>query len=66
MWSDFFGGTSPEKILEQGNVSISDFAAVRQRLRYMPDDLKTSALVTELMLDEIANKDDHYGRRLGL
>lgn len=66
VWSDFFGVVCPEKILEQGNVSISDFAAVRQRLRYMPDDLKTSTLVAELMLDEIANKDDHYGRRLGL
>ena len=66
IWGDFFGGTCPETVLEQGDVSISDFAAVRQRLRYMPDDLKTSALVTELMLDEIANKDDHYGRRLGL
>ena len=66
IWGDFFGGTCPEKILEQSNVSISDFAAVRQRLRYMPDDLKTSTLVAELMLDEIANKDDHYGRRLGL
>ena len=66
IWGDFFGGTCPEKILEQSNVSISDFAAIRQRLRYMPNDLKTSTLEAELMLDEIANKDDHYGRRLGL
>ena len=66
VWGDFFGGSCPETILEQDNVSISDFAAVRQKLRYMPDNLKTNALVTELMLDEIANKDDHYGRRLGL
>jgi len=46
--------------------SISDFTAVSQKLRYMPDNLKTSELIAEYMLDEITNKDDHYGRRLGL
>jgi SpoVK/Ycf46/Vps4 family AAA+-type ATPase len=66
IWSEFFGGTCPAVLLEQGGVSISDFATVNQKLRYMPDNLKNSELAAEYMLDEIANKDDHFGRRLGL
>ena len=66
IWKEFFGGNCPKVIFEQDEVSISDFAAVSQKLRYMPDNLKTSELIAEYMLDEITNKDDHYGRRLGL
>jgi len=66
IWNEFFGGNCPKVIFEQDEVSISDFTAVSQKLRYMPDNLKTSELIAEYMLDEITNKDDHYGRRLGL
>ena len=66
IWNEFFGGNCPKVIFEQDEVSISDFTAVSQKFRYMPDNLKTSELIAEYMLDEITNKDDHYGRRLGL
>jgi hypothetical protein len=47
-------------------VSISDFQNVRRKLAYVPADLRTRELIMQNMLEEIANKDDHQGRRLGL
>lgn len=66
IWNDFFGCECPETILKQGEISISDFATVHQRLRYMPEKIKTTELITKYMLDEINNRDDHHGRKLGL
>ena len=66
IWHDFFGGDCPDAILEQGNVSISDFATVKQKLHYLPENLKTSELIAECLRDEIISRDERNGRRLGL
>ena len=65
-WTSFFGDKCPREVLACDNVSISDFQNVRRKLAYVPADLRTRELITQNMLEEIANKDDHQGRRLGL
>ena len=65
-WTSFFGDKCPREVLACDNVSISDFQNVRRKLAYVPADLRTRELVMQNMLEEIANKDDHQGRRLGL
>ena len=65
-WTSFFGDKCPREVLACDNVSISDFQNVRRKLAYVPADLRTRELIMQNMLEEIANKDDHQGRRLGL
>ena len=65
-WTSFFGDKCPREVLACDNVSISDFQNVRRKLVYVPADLRTRELIMQNMLEEIANKDDHQGRRLGL
>ena len=65
-WTAFFGGHCPKEILRCDNVAISDFQNVRRKLEYVPDELRTKELILQNMLEELANKDDHQGRRLGL
>ena len=65
-WTSFFGDKCPREVLACDNVSISDFQNVRRKLAYVPADLRTRELILQNMLEEIANKDDHQGRRLGL
>jgi MoxR-like ATPase len=64
-WSLFFGSQCPKDILYRDNVTISDFQNVRRKLKYVPDELKTSEMIIHNMLEELANKDNHQGRRLG-
>ena len=64
-WSLFFGSQCPKDILYRDNVTISDFQNVRRKLKYVPDELKTSEMIMQNMLEELANKDTHQGRRLG-
>ncbi|MBR4348926.1 MAG: ATP-binding protein [Fibrobacter sp.] len=65
-WTAFFGSHCPKEILRCDNVAISDFQNVRCKLEYVPDELRTKELILQNMLEELANKDDHQGRRLGL
>ena len=65
-WADFFGGSCPKSLLAYDNVAISDFQSVQHKLHYVPDELKTKELVLQNMLEELANKDSHSGRKLGL
>jgi hypothetical protein len=65
-WTVFFGGYCPKEILRCDNVAISDFQNVRRKLEYVPTELRTKELILQNMLEELANKDDHQGRRLGL
>jgi hypothetical protein len=46
-------------------VAISDFQNVRRKLEYVPDELRTKELILQNMLEEVANKDGHQGRKLG-
>ena len=65
-WTAFFGGHCPKEVLRCDNVTISDFQNVRRKLEYVPTELRTKELILQNMLEELANKDDHQGRRLGL
>lgn len=65
-WTAFFGGHCPKEILRCDNVAISDFQNVRRKLEYVPTGLRTKELILQNMLEELANKDDHQGRKLGL
>lgn len=65
-WTAFFGSNCPKEILRCDNVAISDFQNVRRKLEYVPTELRTKELILQNMLEELANKDDHQGRRLGL
>lgn len=65
-WTAFFGSHCPKEILRCDNVAISDFQNVHRKLEYVPDELRTKELILQNMLEELANKDDHQGRRLGL
>ena len=65
-WTAFFGSNCPKEILRCDNVAISDFQNVRRKLEYVPSDLRTKEIILQNMLEELANKDDHQGRRLGL
>ncbi len=65
-WATFFGDKCPREVLAYDNISISDFQNVRRKLTYVPNELRTRELILQNMLEEIANKDDHQGRKLGL
>lgn len=65
-WTTFFGDKCPKEILACDNVSISDFQNVRRKLSYVPNELRTRELILRNMLEELANKDEHQGRKLGL
>ena len=65
-WATFFGDKCPREVLAYDNISISDFQNVRRKLAYVPNELRTRELILQNMLEELANKDEHQGRKLGL
>ncbi len=65
-WTFFFGNHCPEEICRCDNVAISDFQNVCRKLEYVPAELRTKELILQNMLEELANKDEHQGRKLGL
>ncbi|MCQ2077541.1 MAG: ATP-binding protein [Bacteroidaceae bacterium] len=72
-WRTFFGEipccakcvVCPRDISEKTNLTISDFASIKRKIRYMPNDSLSLNLISEMMTEEIACKDEHRGRRLG-
>ena len=65
-WATFFEDKCPREVLAYDNISISDFQNVRRKLAYVPNELRTRELILQNMLEELANKDEHQGRKLGL